>query len=321
MKTLFLNDTRSAEHVGCELVMRNSLRECERIGLEMEALWTTAECQTSLLERLPTVDFEVLLINGEGSMHHDRPLPTCLCEAARWAQEQGKKVILFNSLWEGNEALNAYLPSFDRIYCRDSLSAEAVRAAGGKCETVPDMIFATDPKQWDAAAPSPHHNELTIIDSIDRKKSERLSKLAAYYGYPFLHMDRIGYERLKKKFFVRTGWFAQKGGLVDGFVKPLRSSRRVLSGRFHGTCLAMVLGVPVVSIRSNTRKQEALLKDVGLPEHLALSQVPKRVEAIESLMEEAESALPQVEAYVAQARVAIHAMFDEIAAELGSVAG
>ncbi len=312
MKALFLNDTRSAQHVGCELVMANSLRECQRVGMEVTALWTTVDCKEPLLDRLPEVDFDLLLINGEGSMHHDRPLPRHLCEAAEWAAARGKRTVLFNSLWEGNEALNRSLGAFDRIYCRDSASAETVRAAGAEARCVPDMVFATDPFTL-AERIETETNDLTVIDSIDRKTSVRLSRFAAYHGYPFLHMDRIGYERLRKNFFARTGWFERKGDLVLGFVSVMRASRCVLSGRFHGTCLAMVLGIPAVSVRSNTRKLETLHRDIGLPESAVLREAPKRRSKIEEVMARAESAGPEIRRYVDEARTAIRDMFDDIA--------
>ncbi len=320
MKTVILNDTRSAEHVGCELVMENSLAQCRRVGIEIVGSWTTQDGKAPLVERLrEAADFDSVLINGEGSMHHDRPVPTHLCEAARWAKEEGKKVVLYNSLWQENEALNRHLEVFDRIYCRDSVSAEAVRAAGASCQMVPDMIFAST---FDKRDPPPDEallNELSVIDSIDRKKSERLSKFAAYHGFPFLHMDRIGYERLVRKLFVRTGGYFPGANLVNDFVNVIGSGKRVLSGRFHGTGLAMVLGLPVVSVSSNTSKLEALHRDIGLADGLVLTKVPKRMAGLEKAFAAAEAARPAIATFVKRARLEIGEMFDEIARVFGEV--
>ncbi len=310
MKTLLLNDTRSAQHVGCELVMDNSLEACAQVGLEVVGTVTTAEAKETLIPRLESITFDLLLVNGEGSMHHDRPVPSHLCEAAEWAKREGKRTVLYNTLWEANERLNASLPAFDQIYCRDSVSADAVRAAGATAVVVPDMIFAS---QFEKSTRHRSRNDWTILDSIDRKRSAALSKLASRYVFPFLHMDRIAFERLKKRLFVRTGWFDWEHEGVPIFIETLQFSDHVLSGRFHGTCLAMILGVPVLSVRSNTAKLETLHRDAGLDPDLVFSEVPKRMAALEERAGLAEQAVPKAQAYVSEAREAIGSMFAEIA--------
>ena len=316
MKTVFLNDTTSADHVGCELVMVNSLTECERVGIEVMERWTTADCKEPIVDRLPGESFDGLLINGEGSMHHDRPVATHLCQAAEWAKGAGKKVVLYNTMWEANERLGRYLGAFDRIYCRDSASAQEIREAGGRCEVVPDMVFASrlgDEPPREQETPE----EVIVIDSIDRKKSERLSKFAQHHGFPFLHMDRIGYERAKKRLFVRAGWFPDRPDIADEFVERVRRGRRVLSGRFHGTCIAMVLGLPVVSVGSKTRKLEALHRDV-CPDNVSVwAEVPKRKEDLDEAFARAEESLLPAGDYVERARATISETFDEIAVVFG----
>lgn len=255
-------------------------------------------------------------------MHHDRPVPSHLCQAARWARENGKRVVLYNTLWQDNERINDYLDAFDAIYCRDSGSAEAVRQAGGEARVVPDMVFASpfSGTQGDAeggrdadGAVLPPSNEWVVVDSIDRRKSEQLSKFATANGYPFVHMDRIGYERLKKKLFVRTGGYFRGESMVSQFLKVLRSGQHVLSGRFHGTCLAMVLGIPVISVASNTRKLEMLCRDANLPEDLVLKRVPRGTAELDRLAGGLGAHQERVREFVADARSRIDSMFDEIA--------
>jgi hypothetical protein len=43
MNTILLNDTRSDEHIGCELVVTNSFLKCSEVGLEIIATISTAE--------------------------------------------------------------------------------------------------------------------------------------------------------------------------------------------------------------------------------------------------------------------------------------
>ena len=333
MKTLLVNDTRSARHVGCELVIRNSLSECTRVGLQIVGTVSTANCKQSLQPVLESTEFDLLLVNGEGSMHHDRPVPTHICEAAKWANEHGKRVVLYNSLWFKNQALNAYLKHFDLIYCRDNASADAIRAAGHECTTVPDMIFATSTTLPEIIEEEPDHDDhhhhggdehgqpvdlspyeqILVIDSIDRKTSERLSKLANHNGLPFMHMDKIGWERLRKRWFIRTGAYADKPSYLPKFLHAVADANRVISGRFHGTCLAMVFGKPVVSFQSNTPKLEALHRDIGLDPSLVLTKPKRSLAEIERAFEALTPEQARINSYVDDSRKAITGMFDNIA--------
>jgi len=315
MKTLLVNDTRSARHVGCELVVRNSISECARVGLQIVQTVSTASCKQSLLPLLESVEFELMLVNGEGSMHHDRPVPTHICQAAEWAKEQGKRVVLYNSLWFENQTLTTYLKFFDQIYCRDSASAEEIRTAGHECRTVPDMIFVTSTTLPELIEDEPVVDlKPLVIDSIDRMTSERLSKLANHNGMPFMHMDKVGYERLRKRWFVRTGEYADKPSYLPRFLHAVSDADRVISGRFHGTCLAMVFGKPVVSFKSNTPKLEALHRDIGLDADWVLTEPKRTLTETDFVFEGIIREQAKIRCYVDDSRVAIKEMFDQIAA-------
>ena len=43
---------------------------------------------------------ELILINGEGTMHHDRPLAIQYLELLREAKRRGKKTALINTVWQ-----------------------------------------------------------------------------------------------------------------------------------------------------------------------------------------------------------------------------
>jgi len=143
MRALLLNDTRSEGHFGCDLVIENTFRECQRAGIEIVS--TVPNSTANWAERVEeeSRSVEIALVNGEGTMHDDRPKAMEIAHAASRSKLMGKKVFLFNTVWQNNRALNSFLPSFDMIFCRDSLSAKALEEAGARATVVPDLIFAT----------------------------------------------------------------------------------------------------------------------------------------------------------------------------------
>src|SRR5690606_17684724 len=46
----------------------------------------------------------------------------------------------------------------------------------------------------------------------------------------------------------------------------IASFKAVISGRFHGACMAIMLGKPLAVTTSNTWKTETMLRDIGLDE-------------------------------------------------------
>ncbi|GAF84656.1 unnamed protein product, partial [marine sediment metagenome] len=58
-----------------------------------------------------------------------------------------------------------------------------------------------------------------------------------------------------------NGWKSPHGGR---FVEKAQKYRRWVTGRFHGACLAIILGKAFSAYRSNTRKIEGLMMDAGL---------------------------------------------------------
>lgn len=307
-KAILLNDTRSAGHVGCKYVVEGILGECQRVGVEVVRTVTTAECKQDTTRLLETSPARLLLINGEGTMHDDRPVPTQICLSAARAKKWGWRVVLLNSLWDRNQKLNEFLPVFDRIFCRESDSANLIRSLGFPAEVVPDMIFGTDVRQRNSPEPS---LPLVVIDSIEREVSAGLGDLARRAKAAFLHMDRVGHERLRRPWFWnRAGRYSPEPEFAEEFLQTLASAERVISGRFHGTCLAFLLGRQVVSVSSNTRKIESLYKDIGLDPSLVLKSTPANWNE-PSLWAARQAELAH--AYVSRAKVQIVGMFDEIA--------
>jgi len=146
MNAILLNDTDLGEHVGCELVVRNTRRMCEKYGITLTHTFKTREAR----DNAPAIvkqfaNNQLLLLNGEGTMHDDKSRALALLKLASQAKKEGLKTVLYNSLWENNPKGENYLRDFDLIFCRDSFSAAEIEKAHPslKATVVPDIVFAT----------------------------------------------------------------------------------------------------------------------------------------------------------------------------------
>lgn len=312
MRALVLNDTRCHRHVGCDLVMKNLLRLSSQHGLRVMATVTNSATDDEDVVRERDNDYDLLLINGEGTFHHDLPKAHAICRAARHSSKRGKFVVLLNTVWQENVDLNQYLPFFDLIFCRESKSRAEILAQNQSAEAVPDLVFATDLKV--ASSHKEPSRGTVVIDSVDRKTTLRWARQALFRRYAFFTMHEVNYQRLRRRPLLYSGIRALSGvpvGKLDSdFAAQLGRFERVISGRFHGCCLAFLRGLPVLGLPSNTHKIEGLFDDVGVgPTGL----IPVRGPAdLDQRFRFVQSRLGSVRRYVRQARSEIDQMFGRI---------
>lgn len=313
MRAILLNDTASALHAGCKLVMENTARLCRETGISVIESISFEETETFRSTLAKHRDIDVLLINGEGTMHHDRPAALALGQAARDAKRVGLSVVLFNTVWEGNRQLNQCLPSFDLIFCRESLSAQAIIDAGFHAETVPDMVFAT---QRPAPSAESGKKGIAVIDSVSSSLSKRLALLSIKNRYRFLPISQSSYDRFARKRLLNEILKWRGGDLFywdNGLLQLLTEFDGIISGRFHGTCLSFLAATPAVSIASNSHKIQGLYKDIGLdPETIYLANRYLCVKELEKQIIYQSQRRKMIEAYVVNAPVKILNMFSSI---------
>lgn len=315
MKAILINDTRSNHHIGCNLVINNTLQNCKRVGIEVTH---TIENNKSkpLAELQKLTDFQCLLINGEGTMHHDRPLAKEFGKCAKWSKSQNKLVILYNTVWQENDELNQYLTYFDAIYCRESFSAKAIQSSGFEAKVVPDMVFNTPVSLTTKSATE----KLTILvlDAVRKNLAYKLGWFAARKKYNFLTMSHNNDKSIEKRFFLSHAlqfFSGYKEKLPDSqFIEKIALADKVISGRFHGTCLALLHLKPTASIASNTHKLEGLYYDIGLDPTLIIQNDNIDQSLILSQWDACEKAMPLITKYITTAPQKISTMFKEIKA-------
>jgi hypothetical protein len=319
MKAILLNDTGASGHAGCQIVIQNVLQACEGVGIELVATSPTSARDDDEFVGRWWSEIDLVLLNGEGTLHDDQAKALELARAAEKASRAGKPVVLFNSVWQNNPQASRLLPHLDLIFCRESLSATEIERLGFEVRVIPDMVFASP---LVSEIPSGSRQGTVILDSVDPRLARCLAWHACRCHCTYMPMTPESYERIRRRRLLSWALAKRSQGspLHPGpeFSRKLTGYRAAISGRFHGTCLCFLANVPVASIASNTHKIEGLYLDAGLdPSMVVRPGHCQRLPSMSTLAERIEYARRRstnIRRYVADAAIRIADMFARIAA-------
>jgi polysaccharide pyruvyl transferase WcaK-like protein len=281
-----LNDTRVDRHHGCATVMANLARLLDENGFIVTVSHPAHRdwrADGGFLDALRAS--RLLIVNGEGTIHHDRPTGRCLLEAGAAARAEGVPAALINAVWEENgPELARMLASFALVSLRDSRSAAEVRGAGVDCRVVPDLSLY----EPDAAPERRGRDGIGFTDNVDRLSALELDAcrrnargevisilqggagMAAYLRFlrsgVGLREDLGAPARLARLIRMRHGLWRAATPDTRAFVDRIARLRLLVSGRFHACALAIGAGTPFVAVPSNTGKIASLVRDAGLEE-------------------------------------------------------
>ena len=325
-RAVLINDTRVDNHHGCDRVVASIVRRCLDIGVKIvqtSPAHTDWRKNSSFLKAFETAD--LVIVNGEGTIHHDRPAGQILLEAGGWAKQAGKPAALINCTWQNNGARSIKsLESFSLISVREGFSAAEIAKAGMQSFRVPDLsIDGIRLEQCPKIA-------IGITDSVVRIDILQLYSLlkrlpgaeTCSIQYPTAdirglcqffrgYVGRDDLQHLKNLLSIIVSRYRQLGvSTRDGeaFLRLLASFRLLISGRFHATCMAIGLGTPFLTLSSNSHKTEGMLTDAGLLSRL-VSFDEMTNERIESAMTWTPQELISINDYLADAAVQRHELF------------
>lgn len=260
MNVFILNDTRTDRHHGCEIVMRNLLRGLIERGANIVGTlgWNCIlEKNQKLAEAARTAD--TIIINGEGTIHHDQPYARYLLRTGNALAQLGKSVYLINSTWQGNSAeFIELIKPFKGIWVRDQASANELADQGIIANIAPDLTFFSSYERT-------HHIQkgITVTDSVFSELSKSLSELANKNDWRYLPIIRKPNpketpkqrERWAKSYFYwllkkfTAGKFKPRQYYLDIqhcindtelYLAELRKCELLISARYHACCLGMV---------------------------------------------------------------------------------
>lgn len=250
--------------------MQNLERLLYSNGIDPVWLWPVGVDWRDAPEQLPTAnDIDLIVVNGEGSMHHSgsRPRVDALADVAELGKSLGVPSFLINATLFNNEP-NVYdkLRKFDGIYVRDSISLEELSKYDIEGDYVPDLTFSTaiDQQQYSRQG-------VLGIDSVLTDISDAIQDFCQSQGFDFLRMRRPA---IRKKFIDRLlekAIFNQRGRYkkdtetdvsVDWLLEHLQSKEFVITGRYHAATMCILTRTPFFALESNTPKVSSMLSDV-----------------------------------------------------------
>jgi hypothetical protein len=281
VNAVILNDTRGDNHFGCFRVMRIIEENLARRGIIVTAkslVRNDWERDRGFLDRF--ADADLVVINGEGTLHHGHRQGERLLKVAEHPLRGGKPVALINTIYQQNPVdWRRYLDRIDLISARDSKSAaEISHLTGRNCGMVPDLSLA----EGATVAPGIARTRLLIGDSVDTDTRKALLALAdADPSARFLPILRglkpskphhpTPLRQLREAYVWLNARYSQfRRGNIEfnndeaGFIRSLESARLHVTGRFHAVCFCLFTGTPFLAVESNSWKMGALLEDFGI---------------------------------------------------------
>ena len=239
MRAALVNDTSGEKHVGCNAVIAAIKGVAAMHGIEIAYTLTRGEVSNYGFKCKGSVD--LVIVNGEGSLHHNSPNSKFLWDTLQSAKNDSCPCVLINTVWDGMELddrQTELLNTLKLISCRESKSADQMNEARyGWDWVVPDMIFAHQPRDISEA---PQKEGLVYCPG-----SGVLARQISQHEPQLLIQRHDG------------------APSFEDFCSELTNYDGVVTDRFHTCCIAMMCGLPVYALKANCHKVDGLAEDSG----------------------------------------------------------
>ena len=217
----------------------------------------------------------LIVINGEGTLHHGREAGANLLKITDHPDAKGRPVALVNALYQGNpSAWNEWVSKLDLVAARDSRSAGEIQKATGRLDVkvVPDLSLSAGAETIEVT-----RDGVVFGDSVKWKMRRALAQAAIRLRADvFLPTKTIPNWMVATPLIGRLIFMFYNGVLTlrmpkfrvardeSEYLKMLAQRQMHVTGRFHAICLSLVTGTPFLAVGSNSWKIETLLRDAGL---------------------------------------------------------
>ena len=326
LRAIILNDTANRKHHGCTRVMRLLVAGLQRHGVEViarSAAHSNWQTNPAFLAKLPLAD--VIVINGEGTLHHGRPAAEILLKIASHPARGAIPIALVNALYQENPASWAvYLNQIALISARDNASAlEMGGAVGRKVGWLPDLSLSHP-----AEVAATMRQGVVVGDSVKLSVRRVLARWASqvpearfvptktltfgvwrmlFVGPILRRILYIFYNmslpRLDLPFFLPQTEAA--------YLDQISGATAHLTGRFHAICLSILTETPFLAVASNSHKIEQLLLDAGVNSNRVIKA--EMLAASQIIPEFDEAELAGLRAFRTQAQSAAEQLYANIA--------
>jgi len=244
MNLFLANDTSSSDHAGCKAVMR-SLRKVLSEVPQIDVVGTSSHNHFEV-DEAAFAAADILLVNGEGTIHHSGVRACFLLNLIARAKRAGKRVMLVNALFQQYDWPDEnILEGLSLLAVREPRSARFATRFGGH----PEMLL-------DSAA-----DPLFLTNGV----AEHLSSGRVIGGFhakgllydPFAEIEGQRITMRKRKF--------------EDIVATLKHAEVYLTAQHHGVYAAALAGCPFVATPSNSHKIESFIDWAGLPIPICMS--------------------------------------------------
>lgn len=337
MKSVVLvNDTTTQMHHGCELVMRQIRLLLAKRGIKVLATsdegtdWRSDKAFLAAAARC-----DAIIVNGEGTIHHNRPAGRKLLEVTELAEQYRIPAFLINTTYQDNPPeFKQYLDKFSAIFVREGESAKELAELAVPSTVVPDITLSYDYQ------PYSERRQIGVSDSSITPISKKLFALCRENDALFLPVLRSSKydgvfsltERLRDVKFELTKLKLKLTGSEDylqlrnlyvkksikQFFDAVASCHVVVSGRFHVICFCLLTETPFLGIDGNSHKIQSMLNDIGLSPDRIIAENAIESIAMSSHYAYTQEELTALRAFKLQARAGINNMFDVIAQTINS---
>lgn len=292
-KFFLINNTMSDCHYGCCIVVKNILDNLEKRNAKCIGEMFVGDYEiTEKVDRfIRECDF--VIVNGEGTLHDARKKAVSLLLAGVKAKIcYKKKVYLINASYMNNSKyMMNLLKYYDGIYVRDVYSFQEIKENNIDVRKMPDMTFYSRYKEMSKEK----KYDVLVTDSVLPNVSLKLGK--------YCNSNNGKWEPL-----IRNKCQLD----LERFLLDIASSKFMLTGRYHGVCLAIQKKIPFLAVESNIKKIEALLCELGMKDRLVpLSYVNNEMAIPGYTVQEYKN----IELYIESAYKEIEKVFDEIVSD------
>jgi hypothetical protein len=212
----------------------------------------------------PGEDFDVMVMNGEGTMHHGWEGCRKKISIMRHAADAGKEVHLVNTVWQENpNEFDDLLRGLASISVREVRSQADLRDRHGiKAAVIPDVSMYA-PVSQSVFLPRNFRGEPAVTDFYwpGENKFERGDKL----------FPQARYLRFKKISWHRA-------------IASMKTASYIITGRQHAVFAACKARVPFAASEGNTHKIRGLIESAGA--EIPVANSPEQIRDIIPMISE-----------------------------------
>jgi len=301
LRAALFNDTSHDRHFGCDLVVAEVDRRLAQVGVKpvwrhyVEDDWRTSPEIVS-----STLDVDVVVVNGEGTIHDCATWPrgARLCRVGLYAKRDLRvpSFLINATIHAIDDKAAQLLRSFNRIFVRDSASQNELRGFGIDSTVVPDITLSADLPKAEG------RSGYCYSGNVKKDSGAQLAARGKSENMPFVCVKKEEY-----------GDAPFAPGPLD-YARQLSSYELMLTGRFHVVTFCLATETPFVAVESNTPKISSLLHDIfGSAERVISDEEIASVD-LSRFARWSDSEISKLRTFRAAAKESVDRMFAEIGA-------